>query len=102
LNASCITAGLKTCRKISRSAATELFPEEEEELFDFELDDFDDELDVEVGPSGASNAKTTSSKCPTNSGSLSNASRHIIATSSGGFRNPGPNPNVPMHSFVCP
>lgn len=94
-----MTAGLNTCRKISRSDEEE----EEEELLLFEVDAFEEDLDdafeeLELldAPSGGSNANTMSWKWPRNSVSFRKASFHIVATSSGGFLNPGPNPKLPM------
>ena len=60
-----MTAGLNTCWKISRSAATLPFEDDEEdELFDELLDDECLEVDelelTATAPSGASNEKTTS------------------------------------------
>lgn len=74
---------------------------EDEALFDEELLDADfdaedlDEPELDVAHSG-SKAKTTSWKWPTNSESFKKASFHIVATSSGGFRKPGPRPKLPM------
>ena len=76
---------------------------EDELLFDddpFE-DDLDDdpcleELELLELASGGSNANTMSWKWPRNSGSLRKASFHIVATSSGGFLKPEPNPKLPM------
>lgn len=64
----------------------ELFDEDLEALF--ELDpDFDAELDVDfVFSSMGSKENTTSVKNWLNSGSLTNASRQSLATSSGGLR----------------
>lgn len=80
-----MTDGLKTYRNVSRSAEQVLFEDEVDELFpdDLLLECFE-ELELEfatAAPSGASKAKTTSWKWPTNSGSLSKASLHIKATS---------------------
>jgi hypothetical protein len=69
-----MTAGLKTCLKISRLEATLLLDDEEDdedecfdecldECFDDELREDEDELEpAPIGPSGGSNAKTTSLK----------------------------------------
>jgi hypothetical protein len=89
-------AGLKTCLKMSKSDEAVLF---DDELL-LEEDDLDEDLEElelgALGPSGFWNANTTSEKWFRNSGSLRKASRHIEAISSGGFRKPGPSPNVPM------
>jgi len=98
LYASWITDGLKACLKISNAELTLLLEEEEDdECLD---EDLEDELELApIGPSGGSKAKTTSLKCPTNSGSLRKRSLHMMATSSGGFPNPDPRPNVPIQMF---
>jgi hypothetical protein len=98
LYASWITDGLKACLKISNAERTLLLEEEEDdECLD---EDLEDELELApIGPSGGSNAKTTSLKWPTNSGSLRKRSLHMTATSSGGLPNPGPRPKVPMQIF---
>ena len=89
-----ILAGLNTCLKISKSDDAVLL--EADELLE-DLDEDLEELELgALGPSGFWKAKTTSWKWFRNSGSLRKASRHIDATSSGGFRNPGPRPKVPM------
>jgi hypothetical protein len=84
---------LNTSRKILRSEAALLLdallddePLEEEllELEDLEDEPLEEELEVE-GPSGSSNAKTTSLNQPMNSGFRRKACRHILATSSGGL-----------------
>jgi hypothetical protein len=69
----------------------------EDELFEDGLDEDPlEELEVLGDPSEGSNANTISWKWPLNSGSFRKASFHMVATSSGGFLNPGPNPKFPM------
>lgn len=102
-----MTAGLKTCWNIARSAAMLLLDELDEfwdlGLLNFEEEDEfsgDGELPATI-PSGGSNANTTSWKWPTNSGLWRSASLHIMATSSVGFQYPVPKPNVPIQSLLC-
>ena len=91
--------------KTSRFEVTLVFGDDEDDEDDECLDEcFDDELledecELELappGPSGGSNANTTSLKWPTSSGSFRKRSLHILATSSGGFPKPDPRPNVPI------
>jgi hypothetical protein len=103
LKAPCISDGLKIFLNISRSADEDELPLFEDELL--EEDDLDEdpveELELDA-PSKFSNANTISRKWPANSGSFMNASLHMVAISSGGFRNPGPRPKFPMQRFAYP
>lgn len=84
---------MNTRLKISRSAEAVEELLLDDELFDEDLEDDPLELEPDV-LSILSKANTTSPKRPMNSGSFIKASLHIIATSSGGLRKPGPSPKL--------